>query len=108
MKQAVVALSLLAAALAAQAQLRLPQLPNLPRLPGVVDRVLPQPLPDLLSSATQLVDQRLTNVRELLTRHRDLIEADPAGEPIRRRELVLVSPSDAALAAAAALGLVKL
>jgi hypothetical protein len=108
MKQAVVALSLAAAALAAQAQLRLPQLPNLPRLPGAVDRALPQPLPELLSSATQLVDQRLTNVRELLTRHRDLVEADPAGEPIRRRELVLVSPSDAALAAAAALGLTKL
>ncbi|KQW52299.1 hypothetical protein ASD88_00375 [Pelomonas sp. Root662] len=44
----------------------------------------------------------------MLRRHPDLIEADPRGEPIRRRELVLVSPSDAALAAAAALGLVTL
>jgi subtilisin family serine protease len=108
MKQAVAALSLLATALAAQAQLRLPQLPGVSRLPGVVDRVLPPPLPDLLSPATQLVDQRLTNVRELLSRHRDLIEADPAGEPIRRRELVLISPNGAALAAAAALGLTRL
>lgn len=106
--KAFLALSIAVLSMPAQAQLRLPQLPNVPRLPGVVDRVLPQPLPDLLSSTTQLVDQRLTNVRELLTRHRDLIEADPAGEPIRRRELVLVSPNDAALAAAAATGLVKL
>ncbi|KQY90787.1 hypothetical protein ASD35_01805 [Pelomonas sp. Root1444] len=47
-------------------------------------------------------------MRDLLSRHPDLIEADPAGEPIRRRELVLVSPNDAALAAAAALGLTRL
>jgi subtilisin family serine protease len=95
---------------AAHAQIRLPQLPQLPgvqRLPGVVDRVL-QPLPEILSSATRGVDQRLTAARELLRRHPDLIEADPAGEPIRRRELVLVSPSDAALAVAASLGLVPL
>jgi hypothetical protein len=94
----------------AQAQLRLPQLPQLPgvsRLGGVVDRVV-QPLPELLSSTVTLVDQRLTATRDLLRRHPDLIEADPAGEPIRRAELVLVSPSDAALAAAAALGLVTL
>jgi len=102
------ALSLAALSLSAQAQLRLPQLPGVSRLPGVVDRVLPQPLPELLSSTTRLVDQRLANVRDLLGRHPDVIEADPAGEPIRRRELVLVSPSDAALAAAATLGLAVL
>ncbi|MDG0863534.1 hypothetical protein EXJ73_13770 [Pelomonas aquatica] len=51
---------------------------------------------------------RLSTVRELLARHRDLVEADPAGEPIRRQELVLVSPSHAALAAAAELGLARL
>jgi len=106
----VLALSLCVALAPAQAQLRLPQLPQLPgvsRLPGVVDRVV-QPLPEILSSTTRLLDQRVTNVRDLLRRHRDLIEADPAGEPIRRQELVLVSPSEAALAAAAALGLTKL
>ncbi|RZL32097.1 MAG: hypothetical protein EOP35_20665, partial [Rubrivivax sp.] len=98
----------------AQAQLRLPQLPQLPgvsRLPGVVDRVVDravQPLPEILSSTTRLLDQRVANTRDLLRQHRDLIEADPAGEPIRRQELVLVSPSDAALAVAASLGLVKL
>jgi len=100
----------IAAALSAsaQAQLRLPTLPSVPRLPGVADRVLPQPLPELLSSTTKLLDQRVTHVRELLSQHRDLIEADLAGAPIRRQELVLVSPSDAALGAAAGLGLQKL
>jgi subtilisin family serine protease len=104
------ALTLWAAAGAAQAQL-LPRLPNVPGLPGVLDRTVDrvlQPLPDLLPATTPLVDLRLTTVRDLLRRRPDLIEADPRGEPIRRRELVLVSPSDAALAAAAALGLVTL
>ena len=106
----VLALSVCAALMPAQAQLRLPQLPQLPgvqRLPGVVDRIV-QPLPEIQQSTTRLLDRRVTNARELLKRHRDLIEADPAGEPVRRRELLLVSPTDAALAAAAALGLVKL
>lgn len=110
MKQTVFALSL-TLSFAAQAQLRLPQLPGVQRLPGVVDRVVDrvvQPLPELLSSTTQLVDLRVTQVRDLLQRHPDVIEADPRGELIRRRELVLLAPSEAALAAAAALGLVKL
>lgn len=110
--KAALALSLAAALSApAQAQLRLPQLPGVSRLPGVVDRVVDrvvQPLPELLSSTTQLADLRVTTVRDLLKRHPDVVEADPRGEPIRRRELVLLSPSDSALAAATALGLVKL
>ncbi|MBW8843607.1 MAG: S8 family serine peptidase [Burkholderiales bacterium] len=110
--KAFLALSIAAAlSLPAQAQLRLPQLPGLSRLPGVVDRVVDravQPLPELLSSTTQLADLRVTNVRDLLRRHSDAVETDPRGELIRRQELVLVSPSDAALAAAAGLGLVKL
>jgi len=104
-------LSLLAAAAAAQAQLRLPQLPGVQRLPGVIDRTVDralQPLPDLLSSTTQLVDLRAVQVRDLLHRHPDVVETDPRGELIRRRELVLISPSDAALAVATSLGLVKL
>jgi subtilisin family serine protease len=111
MKPAVIALAFFAAAGAAQAQLRLPQLPGMQRLPGVVDRVVDrvvQPLPELLSSTTPLIDLRVTTARDLLRRHPDLIEEDPRGEPIRRRELVLVSPTGAALTAAAALGLVKL
>ncbi|HEY9109405.1 MAG TPA: hypothetical protein VIN58_22215, partial [Roseateles sp.] len=107
----VLVLSLLAAAAAAQAQLRLPQLPGVQRLPGVIDRTVDrvvQPLPELLSSTTQLVDLRTVQLRDLLRRHPDVVEADPRGELIRRRELVLISPSDAALAVAASLGLVKL
>ncbi|MBI3347540.1 MAG: S8 family serine peptidase [Burkholderiales bacterium] len=94
--------------LPAQAQLRLPPLPGVPRLPGLVDRVVPAPLPELLTSTTRLLDQRVANVRDLLRQHPDVVEADPAGEPIRRQELVLVSPGDAALAAATGLGLVRL
>jgi hypothetical protein len=111
MKIAVLSLSLFFATSAAQAQLRLPQLPGVQRLPGVIDRTLDrvvQPLPDLLSPTTQLVDLRSVQVRDLLRRHPDVIEADPRGELIRRRELVLIAPSEAALATAAGLGMVKL
>lgn len=111
MKAAVLVLSLFAVATAAQAQLRLPQLPGVQRLPGVLDRTVDrvlQPLPELLSSTTALLDLRVNTVRDLLRRHPDVVEADPRGELIRRRELVLVSPGETALAAAAALGLVKL
>jgi hypothetical protein len=104
------ALSLLAATTAARAQL-LPRLPGVQRLPGMLDRTVDralQPLPDLLSSGTPLLDLRVTQVRDLLRRHPALIEADPRGELIRRRELVLVSPTEAALAATAVLGLVTL
>lgn len=107
--KALLALSVCAAlSTAAHAQVRLPQLPGVQRLPGVLDRVLPQPLPEILSSTTQLLDQRVSGVRDLLRRHPDVVEADPRGEPIRRQELVLIAPSDAALAAASGLGLVKL
>lgn len=91
----------------ALAQLRLPQLPSLPNLPRPLERAI-APLPELLPTTTALVDQRLAAVRELLAQHGDRIEADPAGAPIRRRELVLVSPDDAALAEAARLGLTVL
>lgn len=101
---ALAALGLMHASLA-PAQLRLPPLPALPSLPRPLERVV-APLPELLPSGTALIDQRLAAVRELLARHPDRIEADPAGAPIRRQELVLVSPDDAALAEAARLGLV--
>lgn len=95
----------------AQAQIRLPQLPAGPGLPAAADRLIdrsPAPLPDLLPGVTSLVAQRAEGVRDLLRRAPDRIELDPRGEPIRRQELVLVGPSDAALAAAAALGLTPL
>lgn len=43
---------------------------------------------------------RKLKIRDLLRRHDDQIEADPAGEPIVRNEVLAVSPSAALLAAA--------
>jgi subtilisin family serine protease len=88
-------------ATAAQAQVRLPgglggiDTPGLPRiqqLPGIVQRAVP------------LQDLRSTLTRGLLDRYPRLLEPDPAGEPARRAELLWLSPSAAALAAARAQG----
>ncbi|MES2957414.1 MAG: S8 family serine peptidase [Pseudomonadota bacterium] len=85
----------------AQAQLGLPGLPS---LPGGVGRVpLLRPSEPLLASVP-LQELRQRTVRDLLRQHRDLLEADPAGEPVRRAELLLVSPAQATLDAALALG----
>jgi subtilisin family serine protease len=82
-------------------QLRLPGgLPNLPALPTPRVNVPPvstRPVESLLELRHQLV-------RELLREHADVLEADPAGEPIVRHELLLVSPPPAALAAALGAG----
>lgn len=94
----------------AAAQLHLPQLPplQLPRLPAAPD--LPplaapaaRPLEDVLDRR-DLVDLRRLKIRELLERHPRRIEADPAGEPIVRNRLVVLSPPAAALEAARAEG----
>ena len=77
----------------AQAQVRLPQL-NLPTPSALPQRPL-QALPEVLSNTVPLQDLRTTTVRDLLRRNSDTIEADPRGEPMRRSELVLVSPSAA-------------
>ena len=96
---AVLALAALAAP--AHAQLRLPSLPslarpNLPELGAPLRRELPA-----LGELTQLRQRRIA---ELLRERRDVVEADPSGEPARRGELVLTTPSDALLAAARADG----
>jgi subtilisin family serine protease len=84
----------------AHAQLiRLPQL-NLPA-PQVVDRLggrLGDALPVDLSAV------RLDAVGQLLRSHRRVLEADPRGEPMVRRQVLAFSPAPAALAAAAAVG----
>ncbi|MGZ3183063.1 MAG: S8 family serine peptidase [Telluria sp.] len=91
---------------AAHAQLHLPSLPGLP-LPqlqaGPLDtrRLLDDPLrtlPDVRAL-------RMDAVASLLRRHRDLLEADPRGEPVVRRRLLAVSPSPAGMQAARELGL---
>jgi hypothetical protein len=93
------------AATPSQAQLGLPRLPNLPR---ELTR-LPNTPTAPLSAPVQMVQAlRADTVRSLLRDHADVLEADPAGEPMRRQELVLLSPPRAALDAALAQGFVPL
>jgi subtilisin family serine protease len=96
---------LVGAALPARAQLGLPRLPNLPRelprLPGGATVPLAAPV--------QMVQAlRADTVRSLLRDHAGVLEADPAGEPMRRQELVVLSPPRMALEAALAQGFVLL
>src|SRR5438105_1871617 len=96
------AAALLAGTSTAQAQLRLPSLPTLPSLPS-----LPQATRALQRDVAPVVEQvrqRSQRVAEMLRERRELVEADPAGEPMVRGELVLSSPSAALLAAARAEG----
>jgi len=94
------ALGLLAAT-PAQAQL-LPPLPQLPPVTGVLD--------DAAGTARDTVDAvdlsqlRQVQVRDLLRRHRRELEADPAGEPIVRSQILALAPSPAALEQARAAG----
>lgn len=109
LRRACATLILLLGSASAHAQLRLPSL-NLPlpqglplnndvlrdRVGNLLDR---SPLPDLRAL-------RLDQVGRLLRQHRAVLEADPRGEPVVRREILAWSPTPAALAAAAAAGLV--
>jgi subtilisin family serine protease len=96
-----IAALLCALAAGAQAQLlRVPSvsLPTLPREPLA-------PVQQTLQQATvPLQDLRATLARELILRNPQAVEADPAGEAIRRAELLWLSPSAAAQAAALAEG----
>jgi subtilisin family serine protease len=80
---------------------RLPALPPLqvpqalnPALPGSADALNPRELREL----------RHVRIRALLRTHAAVIEADPAGAPIIRNEVLAFSPRDEALAAARAAG----
>lgn len=105
----------------AQAQFRLPRvtlpsLPSLPNLPPPPQVPVPQELPRLpaapgsgsLQNPVPLQMLRQSTVRELLRLHANVLEADPAGEPVRRQELLLLSPTRVVLDAAIALGFVVL
>lgn len=83
---------------AAQAQLRVPSVtvPTLP--PGL------PPMQQLAPPLPALQELRANLARDLLRRHPQLIEADPAGQPIRRSELVWISPTAGAVEAARAQG----
>jgi len=92
---------------AAQAQLRLPNL-NLPPALGApaldglarpAERLLDRTVPGDLRSL------RLDTVAALLQRHGAVLEADPRGAPVVRREILANSPTPQALRSAAGLGL---
>ncbi len=110
MRTIVTALCLLVSQLAA-AQVGLPSV-RLPAAPGVTLPNLPrtgQPVAPEAALGNELDPQHLRQlrslrVRELLRRHRDVIEADPRGAPIVRGEVLALAPADAALQAAAAAG----
>lgn len=104
-------LTLALAGSAASAQIRLPSV-NLPG-PGlgqVGGDLLREPLGRLpvVREVPSVQALRQIQVRSLLRQHRDLLEADPRGEPVVRQEILAWSPSPAALAAAQAAGLVVL
>jgi subtilisin family serine protease len=98
-----VAVLLGALALPVQAQLRLPSL-NTPNLPTLPSTPVTTPLLDSLRQAVPLQDLRRSTVRDLLRRHAATLEADPAGEPMRRQELLLIAPAAATIDAALAQG----
>lgn len=84
--------------------LQTPQLSPTPPRPSDVLGVPSAQAPEPLQKAIPLSPLRAATVRELLRQHADVLEADPAGAPVRRQELLLVSPTPAILDAAHALG----
>jgi len=93
-------------ALPGHAQLGLPSLPSVPNVPTLPRPRLPPPaqvVPPLQRAqvpVTDLVRMRQQRIAEMLRQRSDLLEPDPAGQPLVRGELVLSSPSDTLLAAA--------
>ena len=104
-----VSVLLIAAASSAAAQLHLPQVPlQLPKIPSAPDltnapNTVVRGAQNLLDPGN-LLDLRRLAIRERLRQHRDVLESDPAGELIVRGEVVVLSPSAAALDAARAAG----
>ena len=83
--------------------LPVPSAVAIPSLPG--EQRLPiTPVSDSLRGLVPLQQLRATTVRELLYRHADVLEADPMGEPMRRQELLWVSPAPTLLKSALAMG----
>ena len=61
-----------------------------------------------LQNTVPLQSLRAATARELLRKHADVLEPDPNGEPVRRQELLWMSPQDSQLDAALAAGFVVL
>ncbi len=111
-RRLVLALTIAASTASAHAQLRLPSVGvQLPQRIGPLDSEnLRIPGERLLNTAAQpiLRELRLETVGKLLRQQREVLEADPRGEPVVRREILAWSPSAASLAAARAAGLTVL
>lgn len=113
MRNVLLAGLLLCVAAHAAGQVSLPAV-RLPNLPPVGVPALPAVgLPPLSGEAAAALGQvdsaslralRQQRIRELLRRHRDVLEADPNGAPIVRGELLAFSPQPASLQLALAAG----
>lgn len=110
----VLVLTLALSCTGAHAQLRMPSVP-VPASPlGLrADSLLREPAERLLAARDlrdlpDLRGVRLERLDALLRQHRDVLEADPHGDPAVRREILAWSPSKEGLAAAAAAGLTVL
>lgn len=80
----------------------LPGSPGLPGVPGAIGR--PRLSPPTLPAPLPLQVLRRLRIDALLSRNPGLLEADPAGEPMLRAELILDSPPPGAVEAALAQG----
>ncbi len=98
---ALAALGVLCLASPAMPQIALPSL----RLPPISTAPLANGLSQNLNTDSDVAGNlRRATVSDLIHRHRDLIEADPRGEPILRSQLVAVGLTDDALAQILAAG----
>jgi subtilisin family serine protease len=96
-------LSMTLVAAAATAQVRLPSIPlpspPLQALPQTLDQVQP-------GSLDQLRALRHLEIARLIRTNRQLVDTDPAGEPVVRSEILGLSPADAALDHVRSLGFI--
>lgn len=106
MLRCALALTVFALGMPAHAQLRLPGgLGQLPGVPTINSPLIAAPrLPDLAGTDASPQSLRQRVVQGLLREQAARVEADPAGEPVLRGELLAVQPSDAWLASATAQG----
>lgn len=113
MRRSLLIVLLLCAVRVATAQLGVPsvRLPALPAagVPSLPASQLLAPASDTAAALGELDPSSLRTlrqqrIRELLRRHRDVLEADPHGAPTVRRELLAFSPGAEALQAALAAG----
>ena len=103
---ALAALAALTTSAPALAQLHVPPI-KLPAVPRELPRT-PTVTTDITQEVVPLQSLRTRTIRDLLRDHADVLEPDPNGEPMRRQELLLVSPARATVDAAIAQGFVVL